>query len=434
MPTGSRQWHGTVFAVTCAAAAIAAAVAWTVDGSAEPRTGASRSSTTPFRTSAARHRGLVTTDIRPHEIRAWAVAVQQDGRIVAAGGGDADVAIVRYQRDGRLDPGFGVGGKALVPVRSAGMHVGLAVVASGKILAGGATLVRLTPDGRLDPTFGARGKAVNGFARTLAVQRDGMTVVAGEAADRFGVARYSANGRLDRRFGLRGNATADFGSDKVDSATDYPTAVLVQPDQRIVVIGTATECGMCDLAHFALARFTTAGGLDRAFGSGGVVETEFGDTYARAMDGAIQSDGRIVAAGFWDDAAGAALARYRPDGRPDPTFGTEGRVRGVEAVLETVAIQRDGKILVAGWHRGAGRDPDNTDAVVARYTARGALDRSFGNRGTTVFSLAASGRDQLYDLVVQRDGRIVVAGESGTGMLVVARLTPSGRLDPSFGG
>jgi len=65
---------------------------------------------------------------------------------------------------------------------------------------------------------------------------------------------------------------------------------------------------------------------------------------------------------------------------------------------------------------------------------RGALDRSFGNRGTTVFSLAASGRDQLYDLVVQPDGRIVVAGASGTGMFAVARLTPSGRLDPSFGG
>jgi uncharacterized delta-60 repeat protein len=425
MPSASRQWHVRAFLVTCVVAAITATVAWTVG--AEPRASATGS-------SGARHPGIVLTDVRPHELRAWVVAVQQEGKIVAAGGGQADVAVVRYERDGRLDTGFGDRGKVLVPVRSAGMHVGLAVVADGKILAGGPTLVRLTRDGRLDRTFGARGQAVNGFAWTLAVQRDGAIVVAGEAADRFRIARYAANGRLDRRFGLRGSATADFGSDKVRPATDYPTAVLVQPDQRLVVIGTATECGMCDLAHFALARFTTSGRLDRSFGRVGVVETEFGQTYARAMDGAIQPDGRIVAAGFWDDAAGAALARYLPDGRPDPGFGTKGRVRGIEAVLETVAIQRDGKILVAGWHRGAGRDPDNTDAVVARYTARGALDRSFGNRGTTVFSLAASGRDQLYDLVVQPDGRIVVAGASGTGMFAVARLTPSGRLDPSFGG
>jgi len=95
---------------------------------------------------------------------------------------------------------------------------------------------------------------VNGFAWTLAVQRDGAIVVAGEAADRFRIARYAAKGRPDRRFGLRGSATADFGSDKVRPATDYPTAVLVQPDQRLVVIGTATECGMCDLAHFDVLR------------------------------------------------------------------------------------------------------------------------------------------------------------------------------------
>ena len=433
MPASSRQCF-RIFVGTFLVAAIAAAVAWTANGGASPWRGALASSPTPARATGVRHPGIVLADIRPHEIRAWAGAVQQDGKIVAAGGGEADVAVVRYQANGQRDTGFGVGGKVLVPVRSAGMRVGLATVAGGKILAGGSTLVRLTPDGRLDPTFGARGKAVNGFAWTFAVQRDGKIVVAGPSADRFDVARYASNGRLDRRFGLYGSATADFGSDKVKSATDYPTAVLVRSDQRIVVVGTATECGMCDLAHFAMARFTTAGRLDRSFGRGGVVETEFGQTYARAMDGVMHLDGRIVAAGFWDDAAGGALARYLPDGRPDAAFGTEGRVRGIEPVFQAVAIQRDGKVLVAGWSRGAGRDPDNTDAVVARYTPRGALDRSFGDRGTTVFSLAVSGRDQLYDLVVQRDGRIVVVGASGTGMLAVARLTPSGTLDRSFGG
>ena len=433
MSTASRQAHVIALAVGCAVALVAVAVGETAMGGTEPQRAELGSSTTSLPASARRHPGVVLTDIRPHEARAWAVAVQQDGKIVAAGGGER-VAVIRFRPDGRLDSGFGAGGKVVVPLASASMHVGVAVVASGNILAGGSTLVRLTPDGRIDRTFGVRGEATNGFAWTFAVQRDGMIVVAGQAAERFGVARYTANGRLDRRFGANGSATADFGSGKIDPATDYPTAVLVQPDQKIVVVGTATECGMCDLAHFALARFTTAGRPDRGFGRGGIVETEFGHMYARAMDGAIQADGRIVAAGHWDDAAGAALARYLPDGRPDPAFGTNGRLRGIDAALETVAIQGDGKILVAGWQRGAGLDPDNTDAVVARYTARGALDRSFGNGGSTLFSFAATGRDHVQDLVVRRDGSIVVAGESGTGLLAVARLTRAGRLDPSFGG
>ena len=69
-------------------------------------------------------------------------------------------------------------------------------------------------------------------------------------------------------------------------------------DQRIVGIGTATVCGMCDLAYFALARFTTSGRLDAAFRKGGIVETELGMD-STALDGAIQADGKIVAAGYW---------------------------------------------------------------------------------------------------------------------------------------
>ena len=112
MPSASRQWHVRAFLVTCVVAAITATVAWTVG---EPWASATGS-------SGARHPGIVLTDVRPHELRAWVVAVQQEGKIVAAGGGQADVAVVRYERDGRLDTGFGDRGKVLVPVRSAGMH------------------------------------------------------------------------------------------------------------------------------------------------------------------------------------------------------------------------------------------------------------------------------------------------------------------------
>ena len=89
-------------------------------------------------------------------------------------------------------------------------------------------------------------------------------------------------------------------------------------DQRIVGIGTATVCGMCDLAHFALARFTTSGRLDAAFRKGGIVETELGMD-STALDGAIQADGKIVAAGYW--------GRRRGRDGPDPARRQDPRRR-----------------------------------------------------------------------------------------------------------
>ena len=319
------------------------------------------------------------------------------------------IAVARYEPDGRLDTGFGVKGKVLIPGWAA---VGaVAVLPDGKIVAGGSTLVRLLPDGRLDASFGARGTLEADPAWTFAIQRDGKIVAAGEAHFRFTIARYSADGRLERGFGVNGRASADFGSGYVRDTSDYVTAVRIQSDQKIVAIGTVNDCGMCQNARFGLARYTVTGRLDPSFDTGGTVVTG-PELYAKT--GAIQADGKIIAAGYWDD-AGMALARYLPDGRLDATFGVRGQVRSRKPAVSALAIQRDRKILVAGG------------AVIFRYSSRGTLDPSFGT-GTTLRSF-----DKAQAIALQGNGKILVAGRSDKGDFALARLTADGRLDPTFG-
>jgi uncharacterized delta-60 repeat protein len=174
-------------------------------------------------------------------------------------------------------------------------------------------------------------------------------------------------------FGTAGKVRTDFGGD------DIANALAIQPDGKIIAAGRTGSA-------FALARYTRDGRLDRRFGSGGKVVTDFGAPAGKdallsphgAAAVAIQGDGKIVAAG--GRGSNFALARYLPDGRLDPTFGEGGKVvtdvrahpnqfdayweRGANAV----AIQPDGKIIAAG----AGP----RDFALARYTREGRLDRS----------------------------------------------------------
>jgi uncharacterized delta-60 repeat protein len=431
------RWNVCVGAVACVIAVglVASAFAGASGGRhlANPtRTG---SNAARVQSSGTGSFGIVLTDFgRGRDDVPFGVAVQRDGKILVAGvsrrggySGPGDIAVARYERNGRLDTDFGAGGKVLVPVGSAGSVGAVAALPNGKILAGGSTLVRLVTDGNLDPSFATRGKLTTGFAWTFAIQRDGKIVAAGEANLRFAIARYGAKGQIDRGFGVNGRATANFGSGSVLDASDYATAVGIQSDQKIVAIGTATECGMCVMAHFALARYTVTGRLDPSFGTHGIVETEFNPDYSHAMTGALQKDDKIIAAGYWDDAAGAALARYRPDGHLDATFGSGGRVRSNSrstVVLSALAIQRDGKIVVSGWRKAS----DTRDAVVFRYSSHGALDPSFRSAGTTLRSF-----DNAQAITPQRDGTILVAGTSDKGDFALARLTANGRLDPNFG-
>ena len=200
--------------------------------------------------------------------------------------------------------------------------------------------------------------------------------------------------------------------------------------------------GLLLVTSIALACVAVAGaggsdGLDPTFGSGGIVVTDLGrDDWI--TDVAVQPDGKIVAAG-WTMPTPAqdafALVRYLPDGRLDPAFGDGGKVVHEDRLVSGLAVQRNGRIVVAGV--GPGRS--GQDVFVARYRPDGAPDRTFGGDGTvtTDFGPRRGELDWGNDVVVQRDGKIVVGGQSARPQdgraFVLARYLRNGRLDRTFG-
>jgi uncharacterized delta-60 repeat protein len=272
--------------------------------------------------------GTVTSNFHPGTDMANAVAIQADGKIVVAGstrvGQGSGFAVARYDTSGVLDPSFGEDGEVTTQFfHVAGNAYDLAIQANGKIVAageafagGGFALARYRADGSLDPYFGGDGRVVTGFgpgssggAGAVAIQSDGKIVAAGSAGDIFGpfaVARYTRRGRLDRTFGEDGRATVNIAGGE-EAATD----IAIQGNGRIVAAGYAGiphEFGDEGTGGFALARFRANGTLDTSFGGDGKIRTHFGVGIALGKAIAIQSDGRIVVAGW----AGGyfVLARY----------------------------------------------------------------------------------------------------------------------------
>ena len=171
---------------------------------------------------------------------------------------------------------------------------------------------------------------------------------------------------------------------------------------------------------FAVARYNRDGSLDTTFDSDGKVTTDFGTSIADANGVAVQHDGKVVVAGY---AAGApagefALVRYNVDGSLDPTFGVDGRVTtdfGTGTELATdVVVQTDGKVVAVGLSQASGTD----DFAVARYNADGMLDTAFDGDGRVTTDLA--GYESAYAVALQANGRIIAVGPTsgftGTGI------------------
>ena len=360
--------------------------------------------------------GRVVTDISGRYDEARAVVIQPDGRIVAAGvagtGSNEDFALARYNTDGALDRTFGVGGTVITDVSHGSDAVwAVAIQGDGKIVAAGVAsgdfaLARYNVDGTLDTQFGNGGTITTDFggddkANALALQRDGQIVVAGVAGDRdFALARYRTDGTLDPTFGTEGRVITDFSDN-----TDVAFALAIQPDGMIVVAGAT---GAYPSAQFALARYSGDGSLDAGFGAGGRVTISFGrDARAHAL--AIQSDGKLVAGGFLNNGSSAdgVLSRHNADGTMDRAFGTAGRVVtdfGGRNVGSALAIQSDGKVIVAG----ADDFPPYYDFALARYEPDGTREVNSSRDGTVLTEFG--GNSWINGVAVQSDGKIVAVG------------------------
>jgi len=272
--------------------------------------------------------GKVITDFAGSIAQARSVVLQPNGKIVVAGstlGSEGyDFALARYNDDGTLDAEFGMAGKVTTNFDSVfAQAFSVALQPNGKIVAAGVALgeasndfalARYNRDGSLDDGFGTGGKVTTDFAGSIdqafsvAVQPNGEIVAAGFAyldVSNFALARYNSKGILDASFGNGGKVTTDFAG-----ILDQALSVALQPDGKIVAAGMSLGTGTG--YDFALARYSSSGALDPSFGTGGKVIEDFAGAGDGAHSVALQPDGKIVAAGFAviNGAQDFALARF----------------------------------------------------------------------------------------------------------------------------
>lgn len=355
------------------------------------------------------------------------VAIQADGKIVVVGQSAenlGDFAVTRLTRDGLLDTTFGTDGIVTTQIGT-GQDTAraVAVQADGKIVVagssiGGATgldfaLARYLTDGSLDPTFGVVGKVTTSFADdsdiayAIAIDAQGNIVLAGESNQGgsasgvdFALARYLPTGALDTTFDGDGKLTTAVSS---FSGRDSAYAMVLEQvgaEQRILVAGGEGD--------FVLARYLPSGALDAGFGEGGTLKGVFGSSIGAARGVALTKEGKIVVAGHINH--DFAMVRFSENGALDTTFGAGAPV--ITKISATnwdeahgVVIEESGKIVLGGWvYEGGG---SNGNFALARYTAEGVLDPSFGNAGIVIETVAPTGkRDEGHAIVLQADERV----------------------------
>jgi len=300
----------------------------------------------------------------------------------------------------------------------------------------------------LDPSFGSGGWVTadyggGDYVRDVALQPDGKIIAVGNGNEGyFLIERRLPDGALDDSFGTFGVVVTDVDP---DSFWDDPIAVTLQPGGRILVAGTVSRAGFSQLV---LVRYLADGSIDPSFGTDGRLFPALGDAvYGTRPAGLVQQpDGKIllgVSAATNDGSAPPVLLRLLPSGAADPTFGVGGVVRvdlgpnEFESVT-TVALAPGGDIVVAGASSYWSTLPEPTaDVLLARFTPRGRLDTSFGSGGRVIRDLTGpQAIDGSAGLAVGRDGRILQTVWTQKddirrdGML---RYLPNGRPDRSLG-
>jgi uncharacterized delta-60 repeat protein len=394
--------------------------------------------------------GTVRTDFAGNIDQANAVAVQRDGQIVAAGSSFSnsktveDFIVARYNPNGSLDKRFGKNGKITTDFfRNVDSISAVAIQPDGRIIVAGFAqlagsggnprvfaLARYRSDGSPDTSFGNGGALTTSFggnfaaASAVMVQPDGKIVVAGTVDFNpdvpgsgldFALARYNASGTLDGSFGKGGRVVFDFFG-----SFDQANGAVLQPDGKIIVVGSASYDSLNQDIGFALARFNTDGSIDFGFGTGGKQITDFFGAGAKANGVVLQPDGKFVVAGTASDSAtrptatDIALARYNSDGTLDSGFGSGGETAIPFANSATeqgnaLALSTDGKIIVAGAAFKTFATP--ADFALVRYNSDGSIDTGFGSGGTITTDVAG-GTDVAQALAIQSDGKAVAAGRS----------------------
>jgi uncharacterized delta-60 repeat protein len=351
---------------------------------------------------------------------------------VAAFAGELDDT---FDANGKLAVNFSTGADwfsevAVQPADQKLVAVGRMAPGDGEWL-----IVRFNPDGSLDSGFGGGDGIVHfdfstadDFASAVALQADGRIVVAGLAGTsggRWAVVRLNADGTLDSSFSGDGKQTLD-----LTTGYDVAVDVAVQPsDQKILVTGYIAGTD----TPFTVVRFTTTGSLDSAFSGDGKATANLTSGRDSALQLAVDSGGRVVVVGYASGLGGQiGMARFQPGGSLDPTFSGDGKMtQNLTTASEAafgVAIQpNDDRIVICGASGST-----NQKMFAARYNGDGTPDTSFSGDGRIVIDITEF-KDSASGLVLQGDGKIVLAGFANYEFYTIVRLTVAGSLDTAFG-
>jgi uncharacterized delta-60 repeat protein len=325
-----------------------------------------------------------------------------------------------------------------------------AVIAASAALTG----VASAAPGDLDPSFGGTGKVLfppgveQDKANDMLIQPDGKIVLVGSAIVSMGangrsdyaIRRLNPNGSPDTGFGTGGLALVDFNVDDKTPANSA-SAVALQPDGKIIVVGST---GKSTGTLASAARLNKDGSLDNTFGPGGdegsgrVVLIQ----QQEATDVAVDSSGRILVAGPWSNSAlfqtgpDFSVISLNGDGSVDSGFngGSANPVRvsfgaGPDAPVRIV-VQPDGRIVLAGFTVSG-----DSDAAVTRVVPGTGVDAGFGTGGKQTYGFGAGSEDSAEDVLVEPGGKIDVAGfGTGSDNFTLTRLTAAGQLDNSLNG
>lgn len=342
------------------------------------------------------------------------IAVQPDGKVLIGGdftavNGTARFRLARLNSDGSLDTDFTAGAGASV--------YAITLQADGKILLGGSFtavnsiardyVARLDTNGALDPDFAVDGGA-NSTVLNMVVQPDGKIVISGsfttvDGITRNRIARLNLNGTLDPTFSGGG-------------MNNSIEALALQEDGKLITGGTFTAAH--GIGRSRIARLNASGSLDASY-----VTNRGANSLVEAI--AVQSDRKIIAGGAFStfsDGPHSRITRLQPDGAIDQSFNVG---LGANNTIHTVAVQPDGKILIGGDFtavNGIAR------GGIARLNPNGSLDEGFAIGGGT------NGR--VFTLALQPDAKMLIGGDfstvNGTGRGSIARLNTDGSLDTSF--
>lgn len=394
--------------------------------------------------------GIVKTVIGNAHTYLEDLVVQSDGKIIAVGGNgeatvDINYALARYNSNGTLDNTFGVNGIVTISPSSNDERLyAVRIQPDGKIVAAGSNrsiagqgafgLIRLNSNGTLDTSFGNNGlvatwiDSTSSNAYSVLLQDDGKIVAGGSHTLGLGsnlmvLIRYNSNGSVDTSFGNDGIVTT------LITYHDACYSLAQQQDGKIIALNGGD--GVID--DVILVRYNYDGTIDSTFGNNGILITDLG-AQEDVSSVKLQNDGKILVSGktghpnAWD----FLIIRYNSDGSFDNTFGSNGVLTYSYAPTSSeggasLVIQNDGKIVVTGTITYPG-----ITSVILRFNSDGTLDDTFGIDGiVTVSDEVPYGRG----IRLQGNDKILTIGNSivdGNFSFFISRYYGGEKVIPNY--